>query len=60
MRLGWHTIRDTHNYGALTLTGIIVKSSNVGSAKLALSLPKDALPSFFRRVGFGHRSEMRE
>lgn len=59
MRLGSHTIRDTHNYGALTLTGIIVKSSNVGSAKLALSLPKDAIPSFFRRVGFGHRSDVK-
>ncbi|WP_151814850.1 penicillin-binding protein PBP3 [Acinetobacter soli] len=56
MRLGWHTIRDTHNYGALTLTGVIVKSSNVGSAKIALSLPKDSIPTFFRRVGFGQRS----
>lgn len=34
MRLGWHTIRDTHNYGALTVSGVIIKSSNVGSAKL--------------------------
>jgi cell division protein FtsI (penicillin-binding protein 3) len=34
MKLGWHTIRDTHNYGALTVSGVIIKSSNVGSAKL--------------------------
>jgi len=59
MKLGWHTIRDTHNYGALTVTGVIVKSSNVGSAKIALSLPKDTIPSFFRRVGFGHRSDVK-
>ncbi|MDO7476861.1 penicillin-binding protein PBP3 [Acinetobacter baumannii] len=59
MRLGWHTIRDTHNYGALTVSGVIIKSSNVGSAKIALSLPKETLPSFFNRVGFGKRSAVR-
>ena len=59
MRLGWHTIRDTHNYGALTVTGVIIKSSNVGAAKIALSLPKDTVPSFFRRVGFGQRSAVK-
>ncbi len=36
MRVGNHTIRDTHNYGPLTLGGIIQKSSNVGVAKMAL------------------------
>ncbi|MCU4412659.1 penicillin-binding protein PBP3 [Acinetobacter sp. WU_MDCI_Axc73] len=59
MKLGWHTIRDTHNYGALTVTGVIIKSSNVGSAKIALSLPKDTLPTFFHRVGFGQRSAVK-
>ncbi len=59
MKLGWHTIRDTHNYDALTVSGVIIKSSNVGSAKIALSLPKDTLPTFFRRVGFGQRSAVK-
>lgn len=59
MRLGSHTIRDTHNYGALTVTGVIIKSSNVGSAKIALSLPKETLPSFFKKVGFGQRSAVK-
>lgn len=59
MKLGWHTIRDTHNYGVLTTTGVIIKSSNVGSAKIALSLPKGTLPTFFRRVGFGQRSAVK-
>ncbi|MFW2076261.1 penicillin-binding protein PBP3 [Acinetobacter sp. ULE_I010] len=59
MLLGSHTIRDTHNYGSLTVTGVIVKSSNVGSAKIALSLPKETLPSFFRKVGFGQRSAVK-
>lgn len=59
MRVGNHTIRDTHNYGALTLGGIIQKSSNVGVAKIALSLPYETLPTFYKRVGFGERSAVK-
>ncbi len=56
MRVGNHTIRDTHNYGSLNLGGIIIKSSNVGVAKIALSLPYSTLPEFYKRIGFGSRS----
>ena len=59
MRVGNHTIRDTHNYGALTLGGIIQKSSNVGVAKIALSLPYETLPTFYKRLGFGQRSAVK-
>ena len=59
MRVGNHTIRDTHNYGPLTLGGIIQKSSNVGVAKIALSLPYATLPTFYKRLGFGQRSAVK-
>lgn len=59
LRVGNHTIRDTHNYGALTLGGVIQKSSNVGVAKIALSLPYAALPTFYKRMGFGERSAVK-
>ncbi|QIO07797.1 penicillin-binding protein PBP3 [Acinetobacter lanii] len=59
MRVGNHTIRDTHNYGALTLGGIIQKSSNVGVSKIALSLPYPTLPTFYKRLGFGQRSAVK-
>lgn len=59
MRIGNHTIRDTHNYGSLTVTGVIIKSSNVGSAKIALSMPYSTLPTFFKRMGFGQRSAVK-
>ncbi|ANF82706.1 peptide ABC transporter permease [Acinetobacter sp. NCu2D-2] len=59
MRVGNHTIRDTHNYGPLTLGGIIQKSSNVGVAKIALSLPYETLPTFYKRLGFGQRSAVK-
>ncbi|MEB3766963.1 penicillin-binding protein PBP3 [Acinetobacter sp. MD2] len=56
MVIGGHLIRDTHDHGQLTLAGVIIKSSNVGAAKIALSLPKPTIPSFFKRVGFSQRS----
>lgn len=59
MRVGNHTIRDTHNYGSMTLGGIIQKSSNVGVAKIALSLPYETLPTFYKRIGFGQRSAVK-
>ena len=59
MRVGNHTIRDTHNYGSMTLATIIQKSSNVGVAKIALSLPYETLPTFYKRMGFGQRSAVK-
>lgn len=56
MLLGNHIIHDTHNYGALDLRGIIVKSSNVGAAKVSMMVPPATVPSFFRKMGFGTRS----
>ncbi|SPL68825.1 penicillin-binding protein PBP3 [Acinetobacter stercoris] len=59
MVIGNHLIRDTHNYGSLTVTGVIIKSSNVGAAKIALSMPYSTLPTFFKRIGFGQRSAVK-
>jgi cell division protein FtsI (penicillin-binding protein 3) len=55
---GWymvhgHTIQDEHDYGRLHLAGVIRKSSNVGAAKIALSLPPGALWQSYASVGFG-------
>ena len=46
-------IHDVHNHGLLTLTGVITKSSNIGAAKVAETLPKDNLYDMFHRFGFG-------
>ncbi|MFN2643907.1 MAG: peptidoglycan D,D-transpeptidase FtsI family protein, partial [Burkholderiales bacterium] len=51
--IGHHTIRDVHPAAALTVTQVLQKSSNVGAAKLALALPREALWDFYRRLGFG-------
>lgn len=52
-RMGRFTIRDSRNFGELTLTEIITKSSNVGISKVAMDLPRQSLQSFFYRLGMG-------
>lgn len=53
LNVGGHTIRDFSNYGKIDLSRLIVKSSNVGSAKIALSLEPSVLHSMYSRFGFG-------
>ena len=48
-----YTIHDAHPGGAMTVAQVIQKSSNVGAAKIALSLPREEMHDLFRRVGFG-------
>ena len=48
-----YTIHDAHPAAVLTASQIIQKSSNVGAAKIALALPREAMWDLFRRVGFG-------
>ncbi|HUF19563.1 MAG TPA: penicillin-binding protein 2 [Burkholderiales bacterium] len=53
MRVGNRTIRDIHPALLLTVSEVIQKSSNVGSAKIALAMPPQNLWSVFSAVGFG-------
>ena len=43
-----------HNYGLLTFTDVIVKSSNVGAIKIGLRVGAERLGLYARRFGFGH------
>lgn len=53
LTIGKATIRDSHKEGALTVAQVIQKSSNVGSAKIALSLPSQTLWEMLSHSGFG-------
>ena len=53
MTIGNATIHDAHPSGPLTVAQVIQKSSNIGSAKLALRLPSETLWKVFNSVGFG-------
>ena len=59
MRIGNSTIRDSRNLGNIDLETLIVKSSNVASAKIAQALPKETMPNFYRRFGFAARTDLR-
>ena len=58
MTLARYTIRDVHPAAELTVAQILQKSSNVGAAKIALSLPRELMWDMFRRVGFGTPPEL--
>ena len=52
--IGPKPITDTHPYGNLTVSQIIQKSSNIGTAKIAMnSLSAEEMWDFFTAVGFG-------
>jgi cell division protein FtsI/penicillin-binding protein 2 len=50
---GGRTLHDHDSYSALTVEGIITKSSNIGAAKLGIRLGEDNLYRYIRLYGFG-------
>ncbi|MFQ5993995.1 MAG: peptidoglycan D,D-transpeptidase FtsI family protein [Acidiferrobacterales bacterium] len=53
LRIGGKTIQDARDYGLLSVAQVIEKSSNVGAAKIALSMDSERLWRVLTRVGFG-------
>ncbi|HQR04373.1 MAG: penicillin-binding protein 2 [Proteobacteria bacterium] len=53
MSIGPAVIHDAHLHGALTVAQVIQKSSNVGAAKIALSMPPELMWDMFDSLGFG-------
>jgi cell division protein FtsI (penicillin-binding protein 3) len=50
---GRKPINDTHDYGVLSFTDVIVKSSNVGAIRVGLRLGPERLGLYINRFGFG-------
>ncbi|HNV02477.1 MAG TPA: penicillin-binding protein [Vicinamibacterales bacterium] len=55
IRLAGRVVSDTHRYGVLSFTDVIVKSSNVGAIKIGLGVGAERLGRYARRFGFGER-----
>lgn len=53
LTIGSATISDAHPHGALSVAEVIQKSSNVGTAKIALGFPPKELWEMFDSLGFG-------
>ncbi len=55
---GWmvvagRTVQDLFGYGTLTTTGVITKSSNVGTSLIAAEIGAATIVDMYRRFGFG-------
>lgn len=53
LTIGTATISDSHAHGMLSVAEIIEKSSNVGTAKIALQMQPKAMWDFYTGLGFG-------
>jgi cell division protein FtsI (penicillin-binding protein 3) len=53
LSLANYTIRDVHPAPVLTIAQVLQKSSNVGTAKLALALQREDMWQMFSNLGFG-------
>ena len=58
LSMGGYTISDTHNYGLLTVAGVIQKSSNVGTTKLAMQMSSREMWETFSAAGFGQKPQI--
>jgi cell division protein FtsI (penicillin-binding protein 3) len=58
MKIGKYTITEAgnKNYGVTTVSGILQKSSNIGTVKVTLSLPPKSLWQLLTYMGFGEKT----
>ncbi|MNS63490.1 Penicillin-binding protein 2 [compost metagenome] len=57
-QLGGFTISDTHNYGSLTVEGVIQKSSNVGALKIAQKMTPHEMWDTYTALGYGQKPQI--
>lgn len=55
MTIGTATISDSHAHGMLNVAQIIQKSSNIGTAKMALQMQPQEMWELFTKVGLGQQ-----
>ena len=53
LSFGRYSITDINNYGALSISDVIRKSSNIGTTKVALTLGPERLWKLHHNIGFG-------
>ena len=56
--IGGFTINDTHNYGTLTVEGVIQKSSNVGALKIAQKMTPREMWDTYTALGYGQKPQI--
>ena len=56
--IGGFTIRDTHNYGTLSVEAVIQKSSNVGALKIAQKMSPHEMWNTYTALGYGQKPQL--
>lgn len=56
MVVGRHLVQDEHTKGPMTVSQVLQISSNVGVAKMILSIPPNKLAKILHAVGFGEET----
>ncbi len=56
--MGGFTISDTHNYGTLSVEGVIQKSSNVGALKIAQKMTPHEMWDTYTALGYGQKPQI--
>ena len=56
--IGGSTISDSHPNGVLTVEGVIQKSSNVGTTKIAMQMQPREMWELFTQAGFGQKPQI--
>jgi cell division protein FtsI (penicillin-binding protein 3) len=58
LTIGSASIGDAHGHGTLSVEEVLQKSSNVGTAKIALQLPPQRMWDLYHSLGFGQAPEV--
>ena len=58
LTIGDRTIGDTHDYGMITVSQVVAKSSNIGTSKIALEMSPETLWNMYSSLGFGQAPEV--
>ncbi len=58
LTIGNRTIHDAHAHGTLTVEQVLQKSSNIGTAKIALSMPAQRMWEMYAAAGFGQAPQI--
>lgn len=57
-KVGDHVIHDSHENGVLTVSDIIIQSSNIGAIKIGDKIGYETFYEYLRKFGFGGRADI--
>lgn len=55
-KIGGNVIHDTHKYGVLSVSDIVVRSSNIGAIKIGKKLGYKKFTTYLKKLGFGSKT----